>query len=349
MKTLKTLSALLMMLFFMGSVWAQDADRLNEVKELVGDADKEGWSYGVGAGLDFFQLLQINPKVGSGEDRIQFGGVGSAFAKYKKGRLTWLNTGGLLFGVQKLGIGTQDIIAYQKTVDELRLNSMVSFKHREDSKWSFYSGDLTFVSQVTPTYPGNYLKNIDPDNIDGPIAKFLSPAKITFAPGISYTPNDNFGVLFSPIGMQAIVVADDAIASIPGDAALNVGLHGTEWNSPTDYKKTLFQLGAMVKARYDNKFFNDKIIYSSELTLFSNYLNKPKNIDIDFRNQIAYEIWKGLQLTFTLNFFYDDDIPVQITDRNAPQGVKLNDDGSLALGRRLNVLETFALKYNIVF
>src|SRR5699024_815134 len=126
-----------------------------------------------------------------------------------------------------------------------------------------------------------------------------------------------FNVLFSPISIKAIVVADDAIAAIPGDEDLNVGLHGTEWNSPTDYKKSLFQLGATLKARYNKKFFNDKIIYNSELTLFSNYLHKPKNIDIDFRNQVAYEIWKGLQLTVTLNFFYDDDIPVQISDRNS--------------------------------
>lgn len=350
MKSFKTISVVFLMLAMVGVLHAQNADRLDEVKELVGDKDKEGWSYGVGAGLDFFQLLQLNPKVGSGEDRVQFGGVGSLYAKYKKDRLTWLNTGGLLFGVQKLGIGSQDIIAYQKTVDELRLNSMVNFKHSDDTKWSFVSGDLTFVSQITPTYHGNYLKNVDPDGkYPGPIAKFLSPAKITFSPGISYTPNDRFSVLFSPVSLQAIVVADDAIASIPGDEDLKIGLHGTEWNSPTNYKKSLFQLGATVKARYDNKFFNDKIIYTSELTLFSNYLHKPKNIDIDFRNQIAYEIFKGLQLTLTLNLFYDDDIPVQITDRKAPQGIKIHEDGSPVLGKRLNVLETFALKYNIVF
>lgn len=346
----KSIFALMLLWAFIGTVWSQDADRLEEIQEMVGEKEGEGWKYGAGVGLDFFQLLQVNPKVGSGEDRIQFGGVGSLFANYTKGRLTWSNTAGLLFGVQKLGIGTQDIIAYQKTIDELRLNSMISYKSSEDSKWAYYSGDLTILTQLTPTYFGNYLSNADPESpYDGPISKFFSPAQISFAPGISYMPNEHFSVLFSPISIKAIVVADDAIAAIPGDEDLNVGLHGTEWNSPTDYKKSLFQLGATLKARYNKKFFNDKIIYNSELTLFSNYLHKPKNIDIDFRNQVAYEIWKGLQLTVTLNFFYDDDIPVQISDRNSPQGVKLNDDGSAMLGKRLNVLETFALKYSVVF
>ncbi len=349
MKNLKLFTTVIVLFLSIGIVVGQDSDRLSEVQELSKKEAQEGWNTGMGVGLDFFQLLQLNPQVGAGENRIQFGGVGSIYANYLKGRFSWDNSMSLLFGVQKLGIGTAKTIAYQKTIDELRLNSFAAYKTSDDSKWA-YSVDFTFLSQLTPTYFGNYLSDVNTtDEFDGPISKFFSPAQISLSPGMTWMPNSHFSLLISPASIKLITVADDAIASIPGDEDLGIGLHGTEWNSSTDYKNTLFQFGATVKAKYSNKYFNDKIIHTSELTLFSNYLHNPQNIDIDFRNQIAYEIWKGLQLTFTLNFLYDDDIPVQISDSNAPNGIALNQDGTPKLGKRLNMVETFAIKYNIVF
>lgn len=349
-----TKTAFIISLFFLSTIiYGQNEDRLTEVQEITSDTAREGWTSGIGAGLDFLQLLQLNPKVGAGENKIQFGGVGTAFANYLNGRFSWDNSASLLFGVQRLGTGinpaTNESLAFQKTIDELRLTSLASYKTSEESRWA-YSADLTILSQLTPTYFGSYLKDVDEtDEFDGPISKFFSPAHISFAPGISYIQSENFQVLFSPASIKMIVVADDDIASIPGDEDLNIGLHGTGWRSPTDFDNMLFQLGATLKAKYNNKYLNDRLIHTSELTLFSNYLENPQNIDVDFRNQIAYEIWKGLQIALNLNFFYDHNIPVQITDYDSPNGVKLDPDGTPELGKRLNIVESLTIKYNIVF
>lgn len=42
------------------------------------------WDIGMGLGVDGAQLLQLNPRVGSGQNRVGFGGAINFSAKYKK-------------------------------------------------------------------------------------------------------------------------------------------------------------------------------------------------------------------------------------------------------------------------
>lgn len=345
---------LLLLIFITFTGFSQpDEKRIKEVRQQMEKLDTTGWQYGLGIGLDFLQLLQINPRVGSGEDRIQVGAVSTFFADYTDDKLSWSNNGSLLFGIQRLGSGLTTIGGqtqrqpFQKTVDELRLVSNVAYKTSENSVWA-YSAALTFISQITPTYRGNYLSDVTETGM-GPIAKFLNPAQITFAPGIQHQPNQHFSLLFSPASLKAIIVPDDDIASIPGDSALMVGLHGTEWKSRTNYSNALYQFGASVRALYKNKYWNDRFIHRSELTLFSNYLNQPQNIDVDFRNEFAIELFKGLQLSLIVNMLYDHDIPVQKTDFDEPGGVATNPDGTVKLTRALSIIQTFTVKYNYIF
>ena len=72
------------------------------------DAQQEperSWRSGAGIGLDAAQLLQINPRVGAGQNRLGFGGAVNAFAKYSRNRLVWDSQGNWQFGVQRLGSG----------------------------------------------------------------------------------------------------------------------------------------------------------------------------------------------------------------------------------------------------
>ena len=325
------------------------AEKLRTAEEK----DSDGWSGGMGLGLDFFQLLQINPKVGAGEDRIQFGGLSTGFINYKKGLLDWENTGTFLFGVQRLGSGTTTIDGnviskpYQKTIDELRLVSLLTYQVSEESNWS-YAANLIAFSQLLPTYRGNFLKDVT-ESGEGPISEFFSPAQVSFAPGMRYEPTENFSVSFSPASLKGIIVGNEEIAAIPGNEEAMIGLHGTEWRGPDDFDQLLFQFGSSIRTEYKNKYLNDKLLTRSELILFSNYLEEAKNVDLDWRNEIAYEIVKGLKLTVIVNLFYDHDILLQKSDGDQPDGIERDDMGNPILGRGLNVIQTFALQYNYVF
>ena len=352
---MRTIFTLFVIVLFHAYSMAQinvSEDRSKEIRDQI-ETKEDGWSGGVGLGLDFFQLLQINPKVGAGEDRIQFGGLSTGFINYKRGLLDWQNIGTFLFGVQRLGSGTTTIGGnsiskpYQKTIDELRIVSSLSYKMSEESKWS-YMADLIAFSQLLPTYEGNFLKDVT-ESGRGPLSRFFSPAQVSFAPGIQYEPSDHWSIGVSPATVKSIIVADEAIAAIPGDEDAMIGLHGTAWRGPDDFDQILFQFGASVRGLYTNKYFNDKFITRSEFILFSNYLDEAKNVDVDWRNEFAYEIVKGLKLTLVLNLFYDHDILLQKTDWDEPDGIERDESGNPRLGRGLNIIQTFALQYNYVF
>ncbi|MBK6448409.1 MAG: DUF3078 domain-containing protein [Saprospiraceae bacterium] len=356
---MKKIFLLICLTAFILNVDAQNDDRIKEVRKEMAKKDTTGWLIGTGIGFDFGQLLQINPAVGAGENRIAIGGLGSLFANYKNGKLAWDNNADLLLGVQKLGSGFSTLavgekVPFQKSIDELRFNSKLGYKTNETSKF-YYSVLLTFLSQITPTYSdtslvspikGNYLKDLSGKD-QGPIAKFLSPARISFSPGIDYKPNANLSLFLSPASLKMVVVGDKNIAAIParnasGEPFGGVNIHGTEWNGPNDYKQLLFQFGATFNAQYVNKFLNDKLNFKSGLTLFSNYLDNPQNVDVDWTTETAFTIFKGISVALNTRLFYDDNIPVQITDNNAVGGVR-------GLGNRVSFTEQLYLKYNYIF
>ncbi len=336
-------------------IWAISSLNISVLgQEKEKEPRKDGWKRGFSFGTDFSQLLQINPKVGAGEDRLGIGGTVGILANYKKNRLLWDNAVSLLFGVQRLGSGLSVINPtlnnpFQKSLDELRFTSKIGIQTKEDSKWA-YATEFTFVSQLTPTYPGNFLSDVT-DTGASPISKLFSPATLTFSPGINYKVNEHLGFFFAPFSWKAILVLDDEIAALPAsdEEGNEKGVHGNDWNSPTDFDNSFHQLGSTTKAILQNKILDEKGTFKTELTLFSNYLESPQNLDVDWRNEIAMNIWKGLQLSLTVNVFYDHDVKVQITDWDSLGGIQQTQNGEVVLGRRASITEQLLIKYNVVF
>jgi hypothetical protein len=144
---------------------------------------------------------------------------------------------------------------------------------------------------------------------------------------------------YSPVGGKFIIVANDSIAAL--------GVHGNPVTKDANGNITAFenvfaQLGSLLKINYTDKYANNKITLVSNLALYSNYLNNPQNLDIDWTNEFGYTIIKGLQLALTLNIFYDDDVLVQITDWDAVGGVS-------GLGKRVSITQQMLIKYNLTF
>lgn len=321
----------------------------------------DGWQNGAGLGVDMSQLLQINPKVGAGQNRLGFGGAVNYFAKYKKKRLAWDNAASWQFGVQRLGSGiiaqgTTDKIPFQKAIDELRVNSKFGFKTADTSKFS-YAANVSFLSQLTKTfegpksYPGFYLSDItsvDTSYTGDPLqSKFFSPATITLSVGIDYKPTENLSIYYSPVGGKFIIVADDDIAAR--------GVHGNPTRGQkvdgrfADYDNVDAQLGSLLRMNYSSNFLEEKMTLTSAITLFSNYVRQPENIDVDWTNELNLKILKNIQLAFLVNVFYDHDVKVQITDYAFPSGIRKDEDGNPVTGRRVSLTQQLLIKYATTF
>ena len=354
---------LLGLLFFLTSypawtqreVWEDDGD------ETEADSLKEGWNTSFGFGVDIGQLFQLNPKQGAGQNRFGFGGAILFDAKYKKNRILWENAVSWQFGVQKLGSGIivlpglnnrEEEVPFQKTIDELRVGSKIGYALQPESKW-YVSGAFTLFTGVAPsypgteTYPGNFLRNFADTRIN---TKFFSPATITLSAGIDFVPNEIYSIYFSPLGAKWIIVADDLIAA--------QGIHGNpvdrgsldeETGLYRDFQNVDSQLGALLRFGYKRKMWNDRFFYRTNLILYSNYLRNPQNIDVDWTNELGLKILGGLEISLLVNLFYDDDVLVQITDLNGPNGIKVDEKGNPVLAKRVNLVQQLLIKYTFDF
>lgn len=319
------------------------------------EAPPKAWNKGAGIGLDFAQLLQLNPKQGAGENRIGLGSAVNYFAKYKAGRVAWDYGINWQFGVQKLGAGlvvvnnVSEKRPFQKSIDELTLNSKLGFATAEGSKF-FYAADLKFLTQLTRTFKGNFLTDIEKSGT--PLSQIFSPARLDFSIGIDYKPTPKLSIFYSPVSYKAIIVLDDEIAQLVARSATNEILGSVHGNKievdPNDntrlltYDKIFNQVGSMLKLNYADKLMKDKLTLTSNLALFSNYLNNPQNIDVEWKNELAFNIYKGLALSLLVDVFYDHDVFVQVTDYDVVGGVN-------GLGRRVSLMQQLLIKYNIVF
>jgi len=374
----KILFALLAVACMATTIFAQDAEKLKEREALNGF--NEGWTVGTGFGLTLDQAAVWQPRAGAGDNSFKFGGLGNLQATYKDGRFIWDNAGSLQLNFQRLGRNTGNL-PFQKSLDELRLNSRPGYAITADEKW-YAALDFGFVSQLLSTYLGNYLNEFEDPSVDalrpgfanlneqGILSNLFAPATITLSPGIDWKPNTNFSMFFSPAALKLVVVANDDIAGIgaintkdDGTVEYLGSLNGNPHNRDMITFDTMNNnyiipdaavenvtraLGALARAKYNNNFLEDRISFSSELNLYYDYLNgagADRNLPtVDWLTTTTFNIFKGIGVTLRTGAYYDYTKPVSSDWREVDGAF-----GYRGTKRGIMFTETIALTYSRVF
>ncbi len=194
---------------------------------------------------------------------------------YKKGDVVWDNKLITAYGLTK--IKGDDQIA--KTDDRLELNSLWGKKAKGD--W-YYSLFFNFKTQMDAGYDKNNLK----------ISHFFSPAYTQFGPGILWKKSNNLSVNFSPATAKLILVHDHFTEFGPSFGVLQGD-------------SSRFEFGASISANY--KFYvMANVSIENRLNLYSNYLDNPQNVDIDYQMNLVMKINKYLSANVALRTIYDD-------------------------------------------
>ena len=333
--------------------FAQNDDDARLEGLIQAESDSLGWTIGGGIGLDLGNVLIINPKPGSGQNRWGIGGAIGLFANYRAERFKWFNNISLNLSIEKNGSGTlpdtDEKVPFRKGIDELRLNSTAGYSFKPGSKWS-WAADFWFRSQLLPSYQGIedgqiYLSEI---TTPGPyenflVSKLFAPARFNLGLGVMYDPEPKWTFVFTPLTADLIYISDQDIA--------NLGVHGTflKEGSDTEYEKSRWGLGAKLTSKYQNQWLDGRLTFSSTLGLFSDYLNNPQNIDVDWTNELAFKIIENLSLSYTGNIYYDHDILSFVTDNGATGGIERNPDGTAVLAPTVNYYHQILLKFTQVF
>jgi len=237
--------------------------------------DTTYWTNGGMFSVNFNQVSFTNWAAGglnsvSGVAKAQY------FAKYKKANVSWDNILDLGYGLSKV----KDLVV-QKNEDIIDLQSKLGIS--ASKKW-FYSGLLNFKSQFAPGYSDNKNENR--------ISDFLSPAYLFISLGMDYKPSDKFSLMLSPVTGKMTIVSDQALRKSYG----------------VDTLKTIRpEFGAYLKAALNQEIVKN-VSLLSEIGLFTNYLNHPENIDVDWKVAINMKVNKYISAQLSTHLIYDADI-----------------------------------------
>lgn len=251
----------------------------------------KNWKTEGKASLNFSQSYFSNWSAG-GENSLTAIGKYTMKANYKKEKHSWNNWIDLAFGYNLIGKSDP-----MKTEDKIEFIS--SYNYDIKKNWQF-STVLTFKSQFAKGY--EYSKD-STNSISG----FMAPAYIDIGPGISYKPSDHFMVNFSPVTPRWIVVIDQDLA--------NQGAFGL---TPADSVNGIVQNAKRVKSQFGAKLLlavnyevAKNVNLSSKLELFSDYLDNPQNIDVNWQVLVDLKVNSWLNVTFSTELIYDDDVIIK--------------------------------------
>lgn len=256
---------------------------------------EDKWIKGVSTGLNMSQTALINWAAG-GQESYSVNAYLNAFANLKKGKLAWDNSLNVGYGVLK----QKNTAYYMKTDDKIDLLSKVGM---EAFKNFYYAGLLNFKTQMDEGY--KY-----PD-VTAEISRFLAPAYLTAAIGLDYKPNAYFSAFFAPFTGKMTIVNDDVLSGL--------GAFGVEPG-----KKSRSEFGGYTRFIYSKNDFKSEILknvaLTSKIDLFSNYLNKPENVDVNWENIISMKVNKYISVNLNTHLIFDDDIKF---DELQPDGVTI--------------------------
>ena len=275
---IKKFTAVLLCIFGMNAAKAQDSTA------VATDTIKH-WKTKGNASFLFNQSTFDNWLAG-GENNIS-GTIGANYDfNYSKDDISWDNKIIASYGIVK----TRTSSFAKKTDDRLELNSLLGKRFKPESLW-YYSAFLNFKTQFTKGY--EYGKDSPGVEIRDEYTNFLSPAYLSFGPGILWKKNDNLKFNFSPATSKITIV--DKNFTLPEEKYFGV----------KEGKSLRYELGFNASGYYKLDVMAN-VTFENILNLYSNYLEDPQNVDIDYQLNIVMKINKYLSTNLSFQTIYDD-------------------------------------------
>ena len=238
------------------------------------------WTKGGNASLMFSQAAFNHDWTGGGTNNVAASLAVSYAFNYKKDKWAWDNNVFVDYGITKLEGDDYS----RKTTDRFEVNSVLGYQ-LNNPQW-YYSFFLNFKTQMTDGYKyestGRTLIN-----------QMLSPGYLQFGPGMLWKKSDNLKVNLAPATSKITTAKSRWTETGP--------FYGVEQG-----KNIRYELGFYLNG-YAKFTVMDNVSFENILSLYSNYLDKPQNVDLDYTANIVMTINKYLSANFTFQAIYDDD------------------------------------------
>ena len=266
-------------LFAINFAFSQDTEQENlkkneEAIKLLGREKPNGW---VKKGTFSFLANQatFNNWLAGGQSNIS-GNIGINYDfNYKHDDWNWDNKFIAAYGLTKIKDAQT-----QKTDDRIELNSLLGKK--AFGNW-FYSAFFNGKTQMDSGF----------DKATGAkTTHALSPTFLQFGLGLLWKKSDNLKVNIAPATSKLIFVNKDFTVL------------GTSFGVAQG-RTSRFEFGAALNSYYKFDVMQN-VSVENILNLYSNYLDNPGNVDVDYQLNIVLKVNKYLSTNFAFQTIYDD-------------------------------------------
>ena len=294
------------------------------------------WAQKNQLGFDISEIAFVNWSAG-GTSSISGLFKGEFGRTYTKKNHKWVNE-----LIVKYGLNKQDGTELRKTDDALQFNSTYGFRKDTASNW-YYSSKLNFNTQFTNGY--NY------PNREVAISKPFAPAYIFLGAGAeNANKKKNRVFYFSPITLKTTLVLDQYLAN-QGSFGVKKAVYAPDPLDPT--QQILIEEGQKVKAEFGilftgymkNEIYKN-VFYENRLSLYTDYLNKFGNVDIDYDTRLDLVVNAYVKANIGVHLIYDDDIKTKkdVVDPTTGNKTQVNDGPRMQLRQVLGVGLVYAFK-----
>lgn len=237
-------------------------------------------------------------------------GVATANLKldYKETNFTWEAVVDMAYGLSY----QQD--NFMKNNDKLDFTT--KFGLRSSKKW-FYSLAVQLKTQFDRGY-----KSYPPLDRNKYTSRFMAPGYLISSLGMDYKPTENLSFMLSPFSAKCTFVLD-TILSNRGDYGVTPG------------RKSLSEIGSLIKATYSKKFKSNSTI-NTTVELFTSWINHFGNIDVSCEFDWNIKLNKWFSSRVYAKLLYDDDIKIKDETTGEMIGPYLQFKQMLGLGISLS-------------
>lgn len=292
------------------NVEKQDISKLLEVQRIV--VKQKYWKYRTEANLAFTQTALFNWVKGGEKSLASLLDV-TGYADYNN-KQTKLSSNN--FARIKLGFLASGENPIRKNTDLIETNSKLN--HKAFGKFDF-SAIMLFKTQLLKGY------NYPNDSI--PVSKLANPAILTLGFGLDYKPNARTSLNFSPLSYKGTYMTD------------TLNIDQTKYGIAPD-KKSKHEPGVSFMVSHVWKPFKT-VAVTNRLQLFTNYINNPQNIDIDWEMILVANLNWFTDLRINTHLIFDDDTKTPVLDENNKP--VLNPDGTTKKTARVQFKEMIGL------
>jgi hypothetical protein len=273
-KLLLSISLLMAVASFGQAAESELINVTSAVANKAKDTTNMGWKRGGTFTLLFNQSAFNNNWLGGGTSNMA-GNLGLNYnINYKSEKAVWDNKLMIAYGLTK----TKDADMV-KSDDRVELTSVYGQKAK--GLW-FYSAFLNFKTQMDRGEDSNGVFN----------SHFFSPAYLQVGPGFLWKKSENLKVNIAPATSRLIYVSDYFTQS--GSA------FGVEQG-----QSLRFEFGTALNAYYKITLM-ENVTMENILNLYSNYLDNPQNVDIDYQMNLVMKINKYMSANLAFQAIYDD-------------------------------------------